>query len=241
MRKEWEGIVGHRVESARWFSRIVVRIKGKHYRACLCLFPEKRRVHSCHLPYCQAYNFFSFWCQFLLNCLLISVNLRQPALAHVPTLPLLIVVQSLNCVQLLVSPWTAARQASLAFIISQNLVQLMSIELVIPSTHLVLCHPFLLLASIFLSIKVFFNEAVLLHQVAKVLELHRQSFREYSVLVSFRTDWFSIPAVQRALKSLLHHSSKASILQHSAFFMVQLMSVHDYWENHSFDYIDLCL
>ena len=88
--------------------------------------------------------------------------------------------------------------------------------------HLVLFHPFLLLASIFLSIKVFFNELVLLHQVAKVLELQHQSFSEYSVLISFRIDWFSIPAVQRTLKSLLHHNSKASVLQHSTFFMVQL-------------------
>ena len=83
--------------------------------------------------------------------------------------------------------------------ISQSLVKLMSIELVMPPSHLVLCHPFLLLPSIFLSIKVFFNESVLLHQVAKVLELQHQSFSEYSVLISSRIDWFSIPAVQRTL------------------------------------------
>ena len=119
------------------------------------------------------------------------------------------------------TPWTTARQAPLSFIISRSLVKLMSIELVIPANHLVLCHRFLLLASIFLSFKVFFNESVLLHQGAKVLELQHQSFSEYSVLVSFRIDWFSIPAVQRTLKSLLHHNSKASVLQHSAFFMFQ--------------------
>ena len=114
--------------------------------------------------------------------------------------------------------------ASLSIIISWSLLKLMSIELVMPSNHLILCHPLLLLPSIFPSIRVFLNESTLHHQVAQVLEfqLQHQSSNEYSGLISFRMNWLDLPAVQGTLKSLLqHHSSKASILQHSAFFTVQ--------------------
>ena len=123
------------------------------------------------------------------------------------------------------TPWTAARQASQAFTISWRLPKLMSIESVMPSNHLIFCHPILLLPSIFPSIRVFSNESTLSIKWPKYW-----SFRfsispssEYSGLISFRIDWFDPFAIQGALKSLLqHHSSKASVLHYSAFFMVQL-------------------
>ena len=122
-------------------------------------------------------------------------------------------------------PWTAACQGSLSITNSQSLYKLMSIKSVMPSNHLILCHPLLLLPSVFPSIRVFSNEVSTLHQVAKVLEfqLQHQSFNEQPGPISFRMDWLDLLAVQGALKSLLkHHSSKASILWRSAFFIVQL-------------------
>ena len=123
------------------------------------------------------------------------------------------------------TPWTAARQASLSFTISQSLLNFMSIESVMPSNHLILCHPLLLLPSIFPSIRVFSNESVLHIRWPKYwsLSFSITSSNEYSGLISFRIDWFYLLAVQGTLKSLLqHHSSKASIPQCSAFLMVQL-------------------
>ena len=141
------------------------------------------------------------------------------------------------------TPWTAARQASLSFTISWSLLKLMSIELVMVSNHLILCHSLLLLPSIFLSIRVFASESVLHIRWPKYwsFSFSIRPSNEYSRLVSFRMDWFDLLAVQRTLKSFLqHYSSKASILQCSAFFMVQLSQcIHDYWKNHSFDYTDL--
>ena len=123
------------------------------------------------------------------------------------------------------TPWTAARQASLSVTISRSSLKLMSIESVMPSSHLILCHPLLLPPSIFPSIRIFSNESVLHIRWPKCLSF---SFsispsNEYSGPISFRMDWFDLLAVQGTLKSLLqHHSSKASILWCSAFFMVQL-------------------
>ena len=134
-------------------------------------------------------------------------------------------VQSLSPVQLFATPWTAARQASLSITNSQSLLKLMSIESVMPSNHLILCHPLLLPPSIFPSIRVFSNESALCNRWPKY---RRFSFNiclsnEYSVLISFRMDWLDLLSVQGTLKSLLqHHSSKASILWHSVFFIVQL-------------------
>ena len=124
-------------------------------------------------------------------------------------------VQSLSHVRLLVTPWTAARQASLSITNSQSLLKLTSIELVISSNHLVLCRPFLLPPSIFPSIRVFSNEPVL---CIRWPEYWSFSFsispsNEYSGLISFRVNWLDLLAVQGTLKSLFqHHSSKASIL-----------------------------
>ena len=134
-------------------------------------------------------------------------------------------IQSLSRVRLFVTPWTAACQASLSITISRSLFKLMSIELVMPSNHLILCHPLLLLPSIFPSIRVFSSESVLCIRWPKdwSFSFSISPSNEYSGLVSFRIDWLDLLAVQGTLKSLLQHqSSKATILWHSAFFMVQL-------------------
>ena len=121
--------------------------------------------------------------------------------------------------------WTAARQASLSFTISQSLLKLMSIEWMMPSNHLILCHPLLLLPSIFPSIRVFSNKSALCIRWLKYwsFSFSISPSSEYSGLISFRMDWFDLLEVQESLKSLLqNHNSKASILQLSDFFMVQL-------------------
>ena len=134
-------------------------------------------------------------------------------------------VQSLSHVRLLATPRTAARQASLSITNSQSLLKLMSIESVMPSNHLILCCLLLLPPSIFPSISIFSNESVLHIRWPKYwsFSLSINPSNEYSGLISFRMDWLDLLAVQGTLKSLLqHHSSKASILQCSAFFIVQL-------------------
>ena len=136
-----------------------------------------------------------------------------------------VVVQSPSRVQRFATPWTATRQASLSLTISQSLPKFMSIVSVMPSSHLNFCHPLLLLPSIFPSIRVFSNELVLRIRWPKYwsISFSISPSNEYLGLISFKTDWLDFLAVQGTLKSLLqHHSSKASILQHSAFFMVQL-------------------
>ena len=136
---------------------------------------------------------------------------------------LLVVVQSLSHVQLFETPWTATCQASVSITSSQKLLKLMSIRLVMLSNHLILCRPLHLLPSVFLSIRVFFKESVLIRW-PKYWSFSTNPSNEYSGLISFRIDWSDILAVQGTLKSLLqHHSSKASILWFSAFFMVQLL------------------
>ena len=141
-------------------------------------------------------------------------------------------VQSLSHVQLFVTPWTAACQASLSITNSQSLLKLMSIKSVMPYHHLVLCHPLLLLPSIFPSIRVFSSESVITSGDHKycIFSFSISPFNEYSGLISFRIECFHVLAVQGTLKSLLqHHSSKASILWHSAFFLTQLS--HQYMTN----------
>ena len=133
-------------------------------------------------------------------------------------------VQSLSHVRLFVIPWTAAHQASLSITNSQSLLKLMSIEMVMPSNHVTLCHPLLLLPSVFLSFRVFSSELVLCIKWPKYwsFSFSISLSNEYSRLITFRMDWFDL-AVQGTLKSLLqHHSSKASILWCSAFCKVQL-------------------
>ena len=147
-------------------------------------------------------------------------------------------VHLLSRVQLFVTPWTAARQASLSITNSQSLLKLMSIQSVMPFNHLILCRP-LLLPPIFLSIGVFSNESILHIRWPKYwsLSFSNSPSNEYLGLISFRTDWFDLLAVQGTLKSLLQHtvqninSSNFSFLSSPT-----LISTHDYWKNHSFDY-----
>ena len=134
-------------------------------------------------------------------------------------------VQSLSCVQLFATPWTAVCQASLSITDSHCSLKLMSIELVMPSNHLTLCHLLLLLPSIFPSIRVFFNELVLRIRWPEYwsFSFSISPSNECLGLISFRMDWLYLLAVQGTLKSLLQdHGSKVSILQHSSFFIVQL-------------------
>ena len=133
-------------------------------------------------------------------------------------------VQLLSCAGLFATPWTAAHQASLCIINSRNLLKLMSIESVMSSNRLILCHPLLLPPSIFPSIEVFSNESALYIRWPKYWSFSFSIIpsKEIPGLISFRMDWLDLLAVQGTLKSLLqHHSSKASILWHSAFFTVQ--------------------
>ena len=135
------------------------------------------------------------------------------------------------------TPWITAHQASLSITNSWSLLKLMSIESVMPSNHLILCHPLLLPPSIFPSIRVFYNESVLRIRWPKYwsFSFNISPSNEHPGLLSFKMDWLDLLPVQGTLKSLLqHHSSKASILWCSAFFIVQtLTSIHDYWKNHS--------
>ena len=148
-------------------------------------------------------------------------------------------VQSLSRVWLFATPWTAARQASLSITNSQSLLKLMSIETMMPSNHLILCCPLLVLPPIPPSIRVFSNESALRIRWPKnwSFSFNISPSNEYSGLISFGMDWLNLLAVQGTLKSLLqHHSSKASILQHLVlFYSPTLTSIHDHWKNHSFD------
>ena len=153
-------------------------------------------------------------------------------------------VQSLNCVQLFATPWTAPRRASLSITKSESFFKLMSIESVMPSNHLILCCSLLLLPSIFLSLRVFSNRSVLCIRWPKYwhFSFSISPSNEYSGLISFKMDWLGLLAVQVTLKSLLqHYSSIASNLQCSAFFIVPALTcIRDYQKNHSFDQMDLC-
>ena len=121
------------------------------------------------------------------------------------------------------TPWTTAHQAFLSFTFSWSLLKLMSIELMMPSNHLIACHPLLLLPSIFPSTRVFSNVLLIRSPTYRSFSFSISPSNEYSWLISFRIDWFVLLAVQGTLKSLLqHHSLTASILLHSAFSMVQL-------------------
>ena len=135
-------------------------------------------------------------------------------------------VQSLSHVRLFATPWTTARQASLSITNSRSLPKPTSVESVMPSSHLILCHPLLLLPSIFPSIRVFSNESALRIRRRKYwsFSFNISPSNEQLGLISFRMDWLDLLAVQGTLKSLLqHHSSKASIFRCSTFFIVQLL------------------
>ena len=134
-------------------------------------------------------------------------------------------VQSLSHVWLFATPWTAAHQSSLSITNSQSLLRLMSVESVMPSNYLILCHPLLLLPSVFPSIRIFSNESALRIRWPKYwsFSFNISHCNEHPGLIPFRINWLDLLAVQGTLKSLLqHHSSKASILLHLAFFVIQL-------------------
>ena len=136
-------------------------------------------------------------------------------------------VQLLSRVWLFMIPWTEACKASLSVNNSQSLLKLMSLKSVMPSNHLILCLPLFLLPSIFPSIRVFYNESVLHIRWPKYWSFSISLSNEYSELISFRIDWLDLLIVQGTLKSLvLHHSSKASIFQCSALFIVQLLHLY---------------
>ena len=141
----------------------------------------------------------------------------------------IVVVKLLSYVQLFATAWTATCQALLSFTISQSLLKHTSIKLMMPSNHLILCHPLLLLLSIFPSISVYSSESALCIRWPKYwsFSFSISPSDECSGLISFRIDCFDLVAVQGTLKSLLqHHSSKASIVRRSAFFMVQLSHLY---------------
>ena len=141
-------------------------------------------------------------------------------------------VQSLNRVQLFATPWITARQASLSISNSRSLHNLMSIESVMPSSHLILCLPLLLLPPNPANIRVFSNESTLCMRWPKYwsFSFSVSPSNEHSGLISFRMDWLDLLAVQGTLRSLLqHHSSKGSIFQHSAFFTVQQWALYLYF------------
>jgi len=148
-------------------------------------------------------------------------------------------VQSLSCVRLFVTPWTTAQEASLSIPNSWNLPKLMSVESVMPSNHLILSHPLLLLPSIFPSIKVFSNESALRMRWPKYwsFSFNISPSNEHPGLISFRMDWLDLLAVQGTLKSLLQHpqfkSSNSSVL--SFLHSPTLTSIHDHWKNPSLD------
>ena len=146
-------------------------------------------------------------------------------------------VQLLSRVRLFATPWIAAHQASLSIASSRSLLKLMSIESVMPSNHLILGRPLLLLPLVFPSIRVFSSESAFCIMWPKYwsFSFSISSSNEFSGLISCRIDWLDLLAIQGTLKSLLqHHSSKASILRRSAFFIVQLSHPY-YWKSQSFD------
>ena len=149
-------------------------------------------------------------------------------------------VQSLSHVQLFVTPWTAARHASLSNTNSQSLLKLMSVESVMPFNHLTLCHSLLFLPSIFPSIRIFSKESALPNKWPKYwsFSFSISLSNEYSELISFRIGWFDL--LQYHESSLAPQFKGINSLVLSLLYGPALMSVHDYWKNHSFDYMDLC-
>ena len=154
-----------------------------------------------------------------------------------------VVVQALSRVSLFVTPWTAACQASLSSPISQSLLRVMSTGSLMPSNHLILCHPLLFLPSILPSIRVFSNQSALLTRWPKYwsFSFSISPSNEYSGLIFFRIHWFDLPAVQGTLKSLLQPQFKSiNSLVLSFLYGPTLISIHDCWKKHGFDCMDLC-
>ena len=174
----------------------------------------------------------------------VSHDLARAPVQHIPRYSVQFSsVQSLSCVWLFATPLITAHQASLSITSSQSLLKLMPIESVMPSSHLILCCPLLLLPPTTPSMRVFSNKSTLHMRWPKYwsFSFSISPYNEHPGLISFRMNWLDLLTVQGTLKSLLqNHSSKASIFQHSAFFTVQLTSMHDHWKNHSLDQTELC-
>ena len=186
--------------------------------------PECAMVYLYPIPFHRLLPWFTSTCNLRLSPCTVSfweggvtcLSCRQPQFSS---------VQLLSSVWLFVTPWTTACQSSLFIINSQSLPKPMSIESVMPSNHLIFCHPFLLLTAIFPSFRLFLNASALWIRWPKYwsFSFNISPSSEHPGLISFRMDWLDLLAVQGTLKSLLqHHSSKASILRRSAFFIVQL-------------------
>ena len=156
--------------------------------------------------------------------------------------PIFVVVQLLSHVRLFATPWAAAYQALLSFTISRSLFKLMSIESVMSSNHLFLCHPPFLLPSIFPSIRVFSYESVFCIRWPKYWSFSISPSNEYLGLISFRIDWFDLFPVQGTPKesSPTPHFKGSNSSALSLLYDLTLTSAHDYWESYSFDYTDLC-
>ena len=150
---------------------------------------------------------------------------------------MLFVVRSLNPVQFFVTPWTAAHQASLSIINSQSLLKLIPIESVMPSNHLILCHPLLFLPSIFPSIRVFSSEWAVCIRWPNCISLSISPSSEYSELISFTIDWFFLSCSPRDSQesSPAPQFKSISSLVLSLLYGPTLTSIHDYWKNHSCD------
>ena len=156
-----------------------------------------------------------------------------------------IIAQSLSCVQLFVTPWTTARQASLSINNPWRLHKLMSIESMMPSNHHILCRPLLLLPSIFLSIRVFSNDSVLHIRWPKYwsFSFSISPSNEYSALISFRMDWLDLLARESRDSQESSQTPQFKSINSSALSFIHsphLTSTHDFWKNHSLDYMDLC-
>ena len=153
----------------------------------------------------------------------------------------LAVVQSLSRIQLFATLWTAACQAFLSFTVSQSLLKLMSIELMMPSNHLILCQPLFFLPPIFPSIRVFSNKLALCIRWPKYWSFSISPSNEYSRLISFRVNWFDFLAVHETLEAFPAPQLKSvNFLAFSLPYGPTLTSIHDCWKNHGFDYIDFC-
>ena len=190
------------------------------------------------------------WNHLVLNFCLLGVFKLQIQLAFIISLFIFSIyswlssVQSLSCVWLFMTPWTAAHQASLSITNSWSLLKLTSTESVMSFNHLILCCPLLLLPSLFPRIRVFSSELALCIKRPKYwsCSFSISTSNKYSGLISFRIDWFVILAIQRTLMSLLQHQFKSiNSLALSFRYSPTLTSIHDYWENHSFNCMDLCL
>ena len=151
-----------------------------------------------------------------------------------------VLVQSLNHVRLFATPWTATCQASLSFTVSQSLLKFMSTESMMLSNYLILCHPLLVLPPMFPSISVFINELYLAIRWPKhwSFGFRISPSNEHSGLISFRIDWYGLLLIQGILKSLIQHPITSSVL--SLLYGIIITSIHDYWKNHSLDYIYFC-